>query len=287
MNSTYGSDHTDDDENKFGPRYRKARKAERQMNPPFRNSKSSLRREADQFRPQHQHQQQQQQQHQQQPSSQSRIWSENVDLPYILAGYVQVAMNTAFVGALIYIMANFITTVQSDVSFKSEKLLEREIKQMAKCKEEYNTYGCDRPVGPKLVEICDDLRACWDQPLPRIGRGTVAAETVAQMVNVFVNTMSFKTLGFVIVLVFGGLYFSNQVISSYRSNHTINHQHSIVPPAGSGTGPGIGFNPRRLVSKGSSRSENSINNSNNNNNNSSSASSDSGNVLSLRAYQEG
>ena len=95
------------------------------------------------------------------------------DRPYnaCVSRYVQVAMNTVFVGVLIYIVANFIITVQSDVSFRAESLLQREQKRIANCREDYfETYGCHKRVGVALVALCEDLRACMEQPEPSIGR---------------------------------------------------------------------------------------------------------------------
>ncbi|KAF9203836.1 hypothetical protein BGZ49_005989 [Haplosporangium sp. Z 27] len=164
--------------------------------------------------------------------SKGRVWSENVDLPFILSGYVQVAMNTVFVGILIYIIANFIATIQSDVSMRMEGILNREIKKIERCRiDYYETYSCHKKHGPALFTVCENLLSCKEQPLPRIARATVAAETFAHIFNSFVNTMSYKTMGFVMVIVFGGLYFSNQAISSYRSNHVMHHQHTVVSPS--------------------------------------------------------
>ncbi|KAG0292896.1 hypothetical protein BGZ98_002425, partial [Dissophora globulifera] len=187
---------------------------------------------------------QQQQQHQQhQPATLRRSWSENVDLPFILSGYVQVAMNTMFVGVLIYIVANFITTIQSDVSSMSEALLQRERRRIENCRKDYfEIYRCNGPIGPALFRTCEDARACMEQPDPRIGRASVAAETFALIFNSFVNTISYKTMGFVMVIVFGGLYVSNHAISSYRSNHVMLHQHAhtvVSPMTPSGSGPGL------------------------------------------------
>ncbi|KAG0365276.1 hypothetical protein BGZ54_006698, partial [Gamsiella multidivaricata] len=159
--------------------------------------------------------------------------------------YVQVAMNTVFVGVLIYIVANFITTIQSDVSLRTETLLQRERQRRANCeKEYYQVYRCDKPIGAALFTVCEDRKACMEQPEPRIGRASVAAETFALIVNSFVHTISYKTMVFVLVIVFGGLYISNHAISSYRSNHVMHQQHTVVPPSNSSSSTSnSGLNP--------------------------------------------
>ncbi|ORZ04038.1 Di-sulfide bridge nucleocytoplasmic transport domain-domain-containing protein [Lobosporangium transversale] len=177
----------------------------------------------------HRPQQQQQPQSQSPPPSQGRVWSENVDLPFILSGYVQVAMNAVFVVMLIYVLANFITTVQSDVDWRAKGLLERKLNQRIQCQRDYDMYHCGSgQVGPKLWDTCAELEACLDVKEHRVQRAPVAAETFAHIANAFVNTLSYKTIGFLVIIIFGGFYFSNQAMSSYRHNHLLHHQHNDV-----------------------------------------------------------
>ncbi|KAG0374227.1 hypothetical protein BGX24_010657 [Mortierella sp. AD032] len=115
--------------------------------------------------------------------AQGRAWTENVDLPYIISGYVQVAMNSAFVAIVIYIIYNFITTIQSDVTIRAEKALEWELQIIDDCKRKYTDNNCDQPV-PMVVVECGKLLTCKDKAIPRIERSAVAAETFALLFNV-------------------------------------------------------------------------------------------------------
>ncbi|KAG9070374.1 hypothetical protein KI688_009711 [Linnemannia hyalina] len=164
------------------------------------------------------------------PAPQGRVWSENVDLPYILSGYVQVAMNSAFVGMAIYIIYNFITTIQNDVSIRAEDALSREQKIIDDCNRIYHLNKCDQPHVELLKVPCQELLDCLSKPPPRIERSAVAAQTFALIFNTFVHAISYKTMGFLVVIVFGGMYFSNHAISSYRHNHLIHHQDPIAHP---------------------------------------------------------
>ncbi|KAF9929462.1 hypothetical protein FBU30_001535 [Linnemannia zychae] len=125
--------------------------------------------------------------------SQGRVWSENVDLPYILAGYVQVVMNSIFVGITLYIIYNFITTIQSDVTIRAEDEFNRQQQIIRKCDEDYIANKCHDPV-PILKSYCEEILACKNKPLPRIERSTVAAQTFALIFNSFVNTITYKTM---------------------------------------------------------------------------------------------
>ncbi|KAG0338583.1 hypothetical protein BG000_003733 [Podila horticola] len=118
-----------------------------------------------------------QQQHQPpQPASgaQARAWSENVDLPYILSGYVQVFMNTAIVGLLLYIIFNFIMTIQSDVSARMEGILISEQEKIKKCKIAYEAFHCETPHTLTVV-TCEEMKSCMEQPEPRIGSISISS----------------------------------------------------------------------------------------------------------------
>ncbi|KAF9434132.1 Ca(2+)-dependent cysteine protease [Entomortierella beljakovae] len=214
--NTYGSD----EEDQTTRRRNKSRGfgQDRHMEQRSFKDQRSIHREASYTRPKNQSQ------------PQGRVWSENVDLPFILSGYIQVLMNTASVLIFIYIIANFITTIQNDVSLRMEGELRRVTNEIRDCEIEFYK-SCNRDVGSILIAACERLKVCMSQPSPSIARATIAAETFAHIANSFVNTISYKTMGFVIVVVLGGLYVSNQAISTYRSNHVMHHQHSIVTPS--------------------------------------------------------
>ncbi|KAF9904076.1 hypothetical protein EC991_003109 [Linnemannia zychae] len=133
------------------------------------------------------------------PPAQGRVWTENVDLPYIISGYVQVAMNSAFVAMMIYIIYNFITTIQNDVTIRAEDALNRELQIIKNCKTDYLANKCNLPHGPLLVGPCESLLACYTRDTPRIERSAVAAQTFALIFNSFVHTISYKTMWRIVV----------------------------------------------------------------------------------------
>lgn len=84
--------------------------------------------------------------------------------------YVQVAMNSAFVGVVIYIIYNFITTIQSDVTIRAEDALRRELQIIENCNKDYIDNKCHLPHGRLLELPCQELLACRNKPPPRIER---------------------------------------------------------------------------------------------------------------------
>ncbi|KAF9573684.1 Ca(2+)-dependent cysteine protease [Mortierella alpina] len=168
-----------------------------------------------------------------------RVWSENVDLPFILSGYVQVAMNAAFAMAMVYIAASFIIGIQSEVSMNANVVLEEENKRQEICRHRWESFDCNNlvnPVGDKLT-WCAEARKCMDSTPNLPGRASVAAKTFGLIVDSFVHAISFKTMAFVIVVLFGGLYVSNNTLSSYRNSYIMHHQNDTSPPAPSSPAP--------------------------------------------------
>ncbi|CAO3567590.1 unnamed protein product [Mortierella alpina] len=163
---------------------------------------------------------------------QGRAWSENVDLPFILSGYVQVAMNAVFAMVMVYIAASFIIGIQSEVSMNANVVLKEERKRLEVCEQRWKSFDCDNlvnPVGDKLA-WCAEAQKCLES-IPNIpGRASVAAKTFGLIVDSFVHAISFKTMAFVIVVLFGGLYVSNNTLSSYRNSYILHHQNDASPP---------------------------------------------------------
>lgn len=78
-------------------------------------------------------------------------------------------MNTAIVGFLLYIIFNFITTIQSDVSAKMENMLISERAKIAKCASDYDLMKCATPI-MRTVVLCEDIISCMNRSEPKIGR---------------------------------------------------------------------------------------------------------------------
>jgi hypothetical protein len=80
-------------------------------------------------------------------------------------------MNSAFVGVAIYIIYNFITTIQNDVSIRADDALKRERQIIANCKKDYYDNNCHLPRRGRIFELpCQELLACSKQMLPTIDR---------------------------------------------------------------------------------------------------------------------
>ncbi|OAQ35965.1 hypothetical protein K457DRAFT_120706 [Linnemannia elongata AG-77] len=105
-----------------------------------------------------------------------------------------VAMNSAFVGMVIYIIYNFITTIQNDVTIRAEGALARELQIIKKCKQDYYDNKCHLPHGRLLELPCQEFLECSTKTVPRIERSAVAAQTFALIFNSFVHTISYKTM---------------------------------------------------------------------------------------------
>lgn len=77
-------------------------------------------------------------------------------------------MNTAIVGFLLYVIFNFITTIQSDVSTEMERMVILKKNEIAACERDY-VQTCVNPIA-LIAGICERLHSCMNQPEPKIGR---------------------------------------------------------------------------------------------------------------------
>ncbi|KAF9961771.1 hypothetical protein BGZ72_002010 [Mortierella alpina] len=161
-----------------------------------------------------------------------RVWSENVDLPFILSGYVQVAMNAIFAMIMVYIAASFIIGIQSEVSMNANVVLNEEHKRRKDCTQQWRSFNCDNLVDAAVNKLllCAKAQDCLESIANTPGRASVAAKTFGLIVDSFVHAISFKTMAFVIVVLFGGLYVSNNTLSSYRNSYIMHHQNDVPPP---------------------------------------------------------
>lgn len=153
------------------------------------------------------------------------------DTPYVLLGcvflhyfsyyvtrltlgssYIQVFFNFSLILVCLYLLVLFILTVQRDVEHRvSEysmgtpglplvcrlKLSEPfpdVVQDIAQCAMHYKANLCETNPIPAMMHQCSAWRTCMDRDPSKIGRAKVVAEMIAEVVNGFVEPISWKTL---------------------------------------------------------------------------------------------
>ncbi|KAJ3997886.1 Di-sulfide bridge nucleocytoplasmic transport domain-containing protein [Lentinula boryana] len=146
--------------------------------------------------------------------------------PYILLGYLQFFFNLSLILVFLYLLLQFILTVQRDVEHRISEYSMDSVQEIARCALQYRNNYCDNPamLAPALVHQCGEWELCMNRDPTKIGRARIGAELIAEVVNGFVEPISWKTLTFTLASLSFLTVFINTLISLYRSRHREAHQ---------------------------------------------------------------
>eukprot|EP01104_Vermistella_antarctica_P020176 TRINITY_DN846_c0_g1_i2.p1 TRINITY_DN846_c0_g1~~TRINITY_DN846_c0_g1_i2.p1 ORF type:complete len:384 (-),score=80.24 TRINITY_DN846_c0_g1_i2:82-1233(-) len=175
--------------------------------------------------------------------SQDRSLGLHLLLPYVVSGYLQLIMNVVIVVALGYLMYQLVATVRSDVDIKVEEYSQEIINEIDLCRTQYIANKClpsDRI--PAMQSQCAAWETCMNRDPSVVGRAKISAETLAEIINGFVERISYKTMIFFGALVIGFTLVSNMAFRMARlqvsdppaiaSNHGRRHHPARLSLAG-------------------------------------------------------
>ncbi|KAK7059225.1 hypothetical protein VNI00_001852 [Paramarasmius palmivorus] len=171
------------------------------------------------------------------------------DTPYVLLGYLQFFFNFSLVLVFFYLLIQFIMTVQRDVEhriseysmgeddFNYERLAKANtmtdiVQEIATCALQYKNNNCASPI-PAMIHQCGLWETCMNRDPTKVGRARVGAELIAEVVNGFVEPITWKTLIFTLTSLSFLTVFINTLLSLYRSRHRPspeNTQPQMPPP---------------------------------------------------------
>ncbi|PKI84231.1 hypothetical protein MVES_001435 [Malassezia vespertilionis] len=112
--------------------------------------------------------------------------------PEVLLGYAQFLFNASILLVFLYLLFSIVWTIQRDVS---QKVHEYEIGEIAGCNAAYAANRCGTDLqAPALTEACATWHRCGSRDHTVVGRARVTAETFAEILNGFVDAVSWKTM---------------------------------------------------------------------------------------------
>ncbi|KAH8101450.1 Di-sulfide bridge nucleocytoplasmic transport domain-containing protein [Cristinia sonorae] len=138
------------------------------------------------------------------------------DTPYILLGYLQVFFNFSLILVCLYLLVLFIITVQRDVEHRVSEYSMDVVQDIAACAMHYKANLCETNPIPALLHQCGLWRTCIDRDPSKIGKAKVVAEMIAEVVNGFVEPISWKTLFFTLTSLAFLTAFINTLPSFFR-----------------------------------------------------------------------
>ncbi|KAJ1926847.1 hypothetical protein IWQ60_003433 [Tieghemiomyces parasiticus] len=152
------------------------------------------------------------------PADTASVWTQRPDIPYILSGYIQMLFNLFIVAVVLYIVTQFIMTIQRDVDLKVDEYSDEILQEMALCTKSYLENRCSPDTRvPAMQKACAVWETCMNRDPKVVGRAKVSAETFAEIINSFIEPISYKTMAFFAMLLFGTLFISNFAFHFFRS----------------------------------------------------------------------
>ncbi|KAH7103130.1 nuclear membrane protein [Auriculariales sp. MPI-PUGE-AT-0066] len=174
------------------------------------------------------------------------------DLPQTLVGYVQFLFNLSVVFVALYLAIAFIVTVQRDVEHRVTENSLTLLAEISTCRTEWEANHCASEYrAPVLVHQCAEWQACMNRDPTVVGRARVTAEMVGEVVNGFVEPISWKALIFTLTSASIGILLVNTLLSLYRVRHAealalnarLHQQHQQHQSGYYGHVPPIGYGP--------------------------------------------
>lgn len=151
------------------------------------------------------------------------------DLPFRLLGYVQVGFNGALAVLGIYLLVIFFLTVQRDVEYRVAEYSMEIVQDIAQCNLLYKTNLCAQGLVPAMAAQCAAWETCMNRDPSKVGRAKVTMEVIGEVVNSFVEPISWKTLAFVISSLTFFTLFINSLPSFFRppAPHPVSAPHHV------------------------------------------------------------
>ncbi|KAJ2648580.1 hypothetical protein IWW40_003766 [Coemansia sp. RSA 1250] len=139
------------------------------------------------------------------------------DIPYVISGYLQLGLNVAMVAAVLMLVVQVLLTIKRDVSARVQEYSAEMLHEIAACSKQYVDNRCDPLMRvPAMEQACAAWEACMHRDPTKVGRARVSAETLAEIVNGFIEPISLKTMLFFGCIFFGTLFVSNFAFGAYR-----------------------------------------------------------------------
>ncbi|KAF4693042.1 hypothetical protein FOZ60_012033 [Perkinsus olseni] len=126
-------------------------------------------------------------------------------MPYVLSGYVQLALNVAVGIFWLYMLYSLANTISSDINEKMSIYSDEVMDQISQCSRDYRENRCDPSTRVPAVE-----QACrmWEQCMARdpvlvAKRSNFTMETLGESLNGFFEKLTWKTIACLMLLCFG------------------------------------------------------------------------------------
>ena len=116
-------------------------------------------------------------------------------IPYRALGrYVQVFLNGSLAAIALYLLAQFIFMIHTDVEHRVGEYSMEIVQEIAQCQLAYKTNLCAEGRIPAMTAQCASWETCMNRDPTKVGRAKITFEVFGEVINTFVEQISWKTL---------------------------------------------------------------------------------------------
>lgn len=117
------------------------------------------------------------------------------DIPLIASQYMQLMLNLSLILLLLYAVFCFYLTIRHDVDKKVSEFSSTILAEMSLCQRKYIENRCAPGMRvPAMEASCGHWEKCMTRDPAQVGRARVSAETFAEIINSFIEPISYKTM---------------------------------------------------------------------------------------------
>ncbi|KAI7903514.1 Di-sulfide bridge nucleocytoplasmic transport domain-containing protein [Cokeromyces recurvatus] len=158
-------------------------------------------------------------QHQETKTVYEPIYLKHQDILYTIIIYIQMAFNIIISSVALYIFTNIILAIKQDFRIKAEEYVNELHKEKLMCTNNYLINHCGETNRiPAIEDMCNNWAACMNKDIV-VAQAKVYAEAIAEIINSFVEPISYKTLLVFSLLTVGTFVFSNMTFNLFKKNY--------------------------------------------------------------------
>ncbi|KAJ5152664.1 uncharacterized protein N7482_009142 [Penicillium canariense] len=162
------------------------------------------------------------------------ILEEHPNVPAILSWWAQLLVNLSLFSLAVWMVFAFVSEIRREFDAVASKEMDTILGEIARCHQDYLDNKCSSEnLVPDLKRSCAIYQVCMDQDPTHVGRVKLSAHTMAQIINSFIDPISWKAITFFLATI-GTMVLANNWSFRYFRNHQQHGQsypqHSYPPP---------------------------------------------------------
>lgn len=115
------------------------------------------------------------------------------NIPSILSWWAQLFVNLSLFSLAVYVVFSVVSTIRAEFEQAAQGAKDEILETMSRCADNYLSNKCassDRL--PALKDLCMNWDQCMNQDPDKVGRAKVSAQTMAMIINSFIDPISWK-----------------------------------------------------------------------------------------------